>query len=324
MNIRVIPKFFFVLFSIAAIASSCARAEDNKTKMLKISYANTYAASVQLIIKEKNYLRSYTPKGVEVTFENIEGAANIRDAIVTGNIDIASNSGGTVISCVENALPIKVLSAAACQPMKVYTVNPKINSVQDLKNAERITINAISSNSHYALMMMCKDLFGDPALLNSKLSVLSLEDTITALANNGEVDCFAGYFPYTAKFEAIPEARLVVDLTPYVKQYGIGSYFMANEDYYDANPEIIEAFYKAQKDAVDFMINKPEDAAEILNKYYNVDKMDIENVIKELPPSVEITGYDDMAELLYESEIIDHAPKKFSELPNYADIPKAP
>jgi hypothetical protein len=57
---------------------------------------------------------------------------------------------------------------------------------------------------------------------------------------------------------------------------------------------------------------------------FEIEAAQIEKQIIEMPPKMEITHYDELADFLVDIDVLSSQPKLFSELSNYADIPKAP
>jgi ABC-type nitrate/sulfonate/bicarbonate transport system substrate-binding protein len=312
----------------AVILSVCAEtafSKDNTGHIagtIRVNYSPSYASSIQQVIMLKSLLEPYLPEGVTVEWTTVATAPETRDGIVAGSIDIASISCMSVIAALENGFPVVLLSSAASTPINLFSRTPDIKSINDIKRANKISIGAYGSNQHLAFMLACKEIFGNASVFNDKLMQIAEPDAIASLANSDEFDCAISYFPYTLQIAEIPKVKLLLELTPYVQKYGIGSYFFTNKKFYDNNPALIGAFRKAQKDAVDFMTDHPAEAALLLADMYKVEPKFVEDALKTLPPRLEIAGYDNVADLLFEAGILDSPPKKFENLPNYKDIPK--
>jgi NitT/TauT family transport system substrate-binding protein len=325
----------FKRFACAALAAvmtlsmvSCAKKEAESTdagytaKTIHINAMNGYSHLLTQVIKEFDLLTPYLPDDVTIEYSTVNNSAGIRDAIVSGNIDISITASPSAISAIENDLPLVLLSGHLVNSCAIASRNPAIQSVEDLLNANGIFVSSLISATALAIQAMSKDEFNDSSALVSQFTPLESAESLIAFASSYDVDCISGGFPNTVSAMEVPEAHRVVDLTPYAKKYDIGLFYVANADFYENNPLLIEAFRKAQQAALLYIQENPDEVIEVLTELFGIDAELIRQELGKSIPSLEVIGYDNCAALMYEAGMLDHAPKKFSELPNYASIPK--
>ena len=81
------------------------------------------------------------------------------------------------------------------------------------------------------------------------------------------------------------------------------------------------AFENARDEIMDSWNSKLDHNAQILSELYECDKAEIAGIMESLPPTKEITGYDKLSALMYESGMLNKQPLSFEDLPNYDKIP---
>jgi len=323
----------FLIFSLLLTLTSCGTTkkiqnDGYNTNVIRFNVNPTYTHALSIIIKEKDFLSPYLPDGITIEWSAMSGASNIRDALVAGNMDISVLSSMSTVTAIENGLPIYILSGHVAESVGIFSKNPNIKNIEDLMQAKNIYTSSLASPVYLASLAMCKEEFNDPLILSEKFIPQDNDITMIAFKNTNDIDCFAAGFPNTVAIMQTQGAHQVVDLTPYAQKYDLGNYFVANEKFYNNNPTLIEAFRKAQMDAFDFVLNQPEAAAKILSKSFevgnNITADDMINLIKDelnsSIPRLNITGYDNVANLLYEAGILTNQPTKFAELDNNKSV----
>lgn len=321
-------KMFLILLIMTIFMGSCTSTGNQQSKgytakVINLNAANAYSHSIMQIIMLKDMLSPYLPDDVEVNWSRVSTSPEVRDGLVSGNIDISTLSSITAITAIENNLPILILSGNIKNRSDIFSKNPDISTIQDLVNASGIYVNSLTSGSALAVHAMSKDEYGDAFKLSDRFIPQDNTVSVQVFASSDDVDCLSIGFPHTEKVMQIPGVHQVVDLTPYIEKYDLANFFVVSEDFYNNNPLLIEAFRKAQEDAVNFMISDVDEAAKLLSQLYSVKSEVILEELGAFAPRLELSGYDNCANLLYELGILTNAPKKLADHPNYADIPKA-
>ena len=326
---------FTLLFAVLLISTMYVprrkpQGNGYNTNVIHFNVVHSYVHMLTHIIKEKDFLSPYLPDGVTVEWTTINTSPELRDAMVSGNVDITILASPAVITAIENGLPILILSGHVVNSCGIFSKNSNIKGIEDLALANGIYISSLSATASLAILAMCQDEFNDAQLLSEKFIAQSNDLSMIAFESSNDVDCFANGFPNTVRTRQIDGVHQVVDLTPYARKYDLGNYYVVSEKFYNENPLLIEGFRKAQKDALDFAASQPEEAAELLEKVFEIERnITAENMksiiaeeMKKSPPRLEISGYDKCAGLLYEAGILSKPPVQFADLPNYKGAEK--
>lgn len=291
-------------------------------RKVRICSSGLYVDATKIIMKEKNILEKYLPENVEIEWSQIASGPDIRDAVVSGNVDIADFSLMTFITGYENGLPIDLLSYAGATPIYLYSNSEEIKSIKDFGDNSSISITNKNTNLHLAVLALCKKELGNPLALDNYLTAIPAADAISALQTSKDFNGAVFTFPMSVKADKIDSLNLLYDMSDLCEEYSIGSAVIANRNFRKSNQDIIDAFLKAQSESLEYIKCNPEEAASILSAIFGCGKEDVLHAFEIMPPTDKVKGYDKMAQLLYESEILKKEPAKFESLENYESIVK--
>ena len=291
-------------------------------KVININVDNNYTAVILQIIKIKDLLAPLLPDDVIVEWSALQSGLNMRDAMVAGSVDIAAPASSFVIPAIENGLPLRIISNGTSGNARLISTKEHINSVSDLTANSRITVSSIGSIPHMQFVLHCRDILGNASIFNNGLVSVPNVDAIALMQTSRDYDAFILSFPSYSLLPLGFDYHIIGDLTQTAVKYNIGSYITTTDEFGRNNPVLLKAFKTASERAVDLLLNKTDEMAILLADFYDVDAVLIADVIRECPPKLEISGYDDISALMLELGILSKPPKKFSELPNYDEIPK--
>lgn len=323
MNTRFSKKGFFIIGALLVVGSlmGCGK-QSTEERVVRIGRTGVYVSASSQIMQEKKILEKYLPEGVSVEWTQIATGPDLRDAIISRNLDIADFSMMTYILGVENNLPLTMLSFSGSTPVYIYSNEEGINQLSDFKDNSRISITNKSTNLHIAFLAQSNKELGNATAYDNCLVPIPAADALASLETSTDYNGAVFSFPMSIKANRNKNLELITDMTDVINEYSIGDVVAAHSEYFKENSDIIEAFYKAQEEAIDFIVNNPKEASEILANLYGVEAEEIEQIIDEMPPTNKVVGYDKQASLLYEAGILTSSPRKFSELANYENIPQ--
>lgn len=304
-----------------SILAGCG-GESTGERVVHINMTTTYASTVSLIMRDKKILEKYLPEGVAIEYSYVLTGPDIRDAVISGNADIADVAMMNFIVSRENNLPLTMLSWAGDTPVSVYSHRKDIKSLADFKPGDSISITNKSTNLHVAFLALCKEKLGNAVALDSNLTAIPAADALSSIRTSNDFAGAVFSFPNSARADEIEGLTKLCDTSDLKSQYNIGSVYFTRDDYYKENRDIVEAFLSAQEETLTWIAGHPEEAAELLAETFDCDSDLIVKTLKEVPPVKEVTGYDRQAELLYEAGILTKEPAPFSSLENYDEIVK--
>jgi ABC-type nitrate/sulfonate/bicarbonate transport system substrate-binding protein len=277
------------------------------------------------IIQEKGYLEKYLPSDVAVEWVYISSQPEARDALALGKLDLAVLSSTYCISAVANELPIVPVSMSVSATTNLYSHTERISKLSEIEKNDKIALTSLGSTNHYFLKLAAEEEFNDTDKFDNNLIAMPFSEMWASLETNSDLSVVAMSFPQTVKADKSNILSKLLSLSEIAEKYKIPNMIISgNEGFCRDNSLIIELFNKALTDAADFIKNEPAAAAVLLSNYLDVDADLIQQEFTSYIPKVEISesGYNTLATLMYESGVLDNAPKKFTELPNYATIPK--
>jgi taurine transport system substrate-binding protein len=198
-----------------------------------------------------------------------------------------------------------------------------IKSIQDLKG-KRIAA-PFASSAHVLVLDILEQNGLDPA---KDLTLLNLSvNEMPAAMGSGEIDACAAWTPHFNKLLNMPGNHLLVDDTEFslYKKFKLGpgpDLLVVRTEFAEKYPNTCQAFVKGYFEAVDMLINEPEECAKVLVKLTNLSMEDQMAVLKDInwikgdaqkalmvQPGDFVTGMQQLAEFLVKHQQIDKAPK---------------
>ena len=196
------------------------------------------------------------------------------------------------------------------------------SDINEFKSSDTIAIKGLNTNPQIAFLAYVKEKGLDINEYSNMLNKIPENESISMLKNaNGEIAGAILSYPVSNEAEKIDNVLMVADFKDVIHDYNLGNCLCANSDFYNNNYEIVLAFEKAHDEIMDSWEESLDKNADLLSERYGCDKEEILNIMKSLPPTKEITGYDKLCELMYESGMLDKPATKFKDLPNYDKIP---
>ena len=299
-------KVFFTIVMILFVFFSCSRTK--KTSVVRINNSPSMTSATGHLIKELKLMEKYLPQVIKVEWSDIAVGPDIRDAIVSEKVDIGDIAVISYLSAVENNYPLVMLSSAGKTQINVYSNRSDIKSFNDFTSSDRIAITSKGTNLHAAFMTKCYQIFGDPMKFDNLLVSIPAADAIASIQSSNDFDGAIFSFPNTVRVKDIANLTLISDMSDVINEYNIGSLYFTSESFYKNNPELIDAFLKAQIDANNFAATDPEKAAEVLSRIFEIEKDCLVEALLALPLTNVASGLEKQAEILYGAGMLKNKP----------------
>ena len=205
--------------------------------------------------------------------------------------------------------------------VKAYTNDSNINSLADFKSGNQISISGLASNPQAAYLAALKEEGLDVKEYNKILVKIPNSEAIAMLESNNQIKGSILSFSANLKAEKLDNVHMVQDFTDVIQKYSIGTALIANTKFYEENQDICDAVLKVQREVIDTWDENFEENAVLLANQYKCEVDDVKDLMKTQPPTDKLTGYNNLANLLYETEMISK-PLKLEDLPNYDKLPR--
>jgi NitT/TauT family transport system substrate-binding protein len=208
---------------------------------------------------------------VKVSWITLNGPAAVNDALISGNIDVAS--GGTpgllVLWAKTKGTPQEVrgISALSSQPFLLNTRNPAVKSIADFSDKDRIAVPAVKvSVQAIALQMAAAKAFG-PANF-AKLDPLTVsmappDATIAIMSGGSEVTSVFSVPPFQQQQLEKPEIKTVTSSFEIMDGSHTFTVAWTSARFREHNPVLYKALIEALKEATD-IVNKDRRGAAAL------------------------------------------------------------
>lgn len=205
--------------------------------------------------------------------------------------------------------------------VKAYTNDSNIKSLADFKSGNQISISGLASNPQAAYLAALKEEGLDIKEYNKMLVKIPNSEAIAMLESNNQIKGSILSFSANLKAEKLDNVHMVQDFTDVIQKYSIGTALIANTKFYEENQDICDAVLKVQREVIDTWNENFEENAVLLANQYKCEVDDVKDLMKTQPPTDKLTGYNNLANLLYETEMISK-PLKLEDLPNYDKLPR--
>ena len=141
---------------------------------------------------------------VKVSWELFNGPAAVNDALLSGNIDIASGGvpGLLVLWAKTKGTPQEVrgVSALSSQPFLLNSRNPDVKSIKDFKASDRIAVPAVKvSVQAIMLQMAAAKAFGEKEFAKFDVQTVSLsppDATVALMGGKSEINAVFSVPPF--------------------------------------------------------------------------------------------------------------------------------
>lgn len=180
--------------------------------------------------------------------------------------------------------------------------------INSLSNCFINTWRKIGSIQHILLAMAAKEQLGDAHALDNNIAAMAHPDGMTALLS-GSVKCQLTTSPFIfkeAEEEGITEVDAIESVWPEGNSFIVA---VASTDLYENNPALYHAVLEAFEDAIAFINDEPEAAAEMLCAEENVDAETYLGWLKDpaCSYSTELKGVSAMASFMTEEGFLEDA-----------------
>lgn len=256
------------LFGLTAAATAQVP-EIKLAKQFSMGYLQLNVIEQQKLI-EKHAKLLGIPE-VKVSWHLFNGPAAVNDALLSGNIDIASGGvpGLLVLWAKTKGTPQEVrgVSALSSQPFLLNTRNPDVRTIKDFKDSDRIAVPAVKvSVQAIMLQMAAAKAFGnkDFAKLDTLTVSMSPPDaTLALLGGKSEVNAAFSVPPF--QYQQLEQPGIHTVVNSFDVMGGSHSFTVAwtSAKFRDGNPVLYKALIAALSEATG-IVNKDKAAASAL------------------------------------------------------------
>lgn len=310
-------RFLTAILAVLIVAA-CGEADGpGEATAIRINAFHDFASSPILVMRHRKILENRLPDGVAIHWTSVAAASDVRDALVAGQIDIASTGAPAFITAIENGLPLAFLGPGPGTWTRLYSKNPAVKHFNQVGPGDRIAIISKAGTVYLNFITACQEAFGQALIFDRNLVIVPPAEALALLASSDELALGVFHFPNTIKADQVAGLTAVDGFAEVLAEYNIGNYLMASQKFLAANPGLTEAFMAAWAEAVEYINVHPDEAAALIAAEYGLEPEHLSQAFRSLPLQIEWSDYDRTAGFLYQAGILASQPKKFADVPQY-------
>jgi NitT/TauT family transport system substrate-binding protein len=267
------------------IAGVCGAVAETKTVRIAKQFGISYLP-ITVMESEKLLEKHAKAAGLDVQPQWIQFTSGtpMNDAIISGNLDFASGGVGPMITIwgkTRSSYGVKGVAAMNAMPLYLVSINPKVKSIADLTDADKIALPAVKTSIQaLTLQMAAERTFGSGQQYRLDPLTVSMGHPDAQAAMLGGQSGITGHFgsaPFMYQELADPRAHKILDSYEVMGGPHTFNVVWATTKFHDENPKLIRAFIDALSDAEKILRDEPARAAAIYVKADN-SKMDVKEV----------------------------------------------
>ncbi|HJU22171.1 MAG TPA: ABC transporter substrate-binding protein, partial [Casimicrobiaceae bacterium] len=210
---------------------------------------------------------------LKVVWSKMSSGAAMNDALLSGNLDIASGGVGPIVvlwaktSALPAAERVKGIAALDSMPVVLNTRNPRVKSITDFTDTDKIALPAVKvSIQAVTLQMAVAKAFGDEHYAKLDPITVSMshpDGMIALLSGRSEVDAHFTGPPFSELELQHPGITTVVHSYKVLGGMTTSTLAWTTARFHDENPKAYQAFLAALKQAVAIIDKDKRAAAEL-------------------------------------------------------------
>jgi len=232
---------------------------------------------------------------IKVSWAKLGGPGAMNDALLSGGLEFASGGVPSLITlwAKTQGTPMWVRGVGALNdmPVELITSNPKVKTVRDFTEKDKIAVTSVKISTQALLLEMAvaKE-WGDSNYekLDSLTVSMPHPDAMTALLSGGITAHFSSP-PFQYQEKAKPGLHAVISNYDILGGPATFNVVWTTSKFHDANPKAYGAFVAALEEATKLIVKDKRAAAEIYKRMSGTAES-LDELVKQLSdPQVEFT-----------------------------------
>ena len=256
---------------IAALFTAGARAEQSELRVAKqygLGYLQMMVLEDQKIV-EKN-ARAAGLGDITVTWATFRSSDVMNDALLSGSVDfvcLGIPGIATIWGKTRGGMEVKAASGFNFLPLQLNTRDPKIKSIKDLTDKDKIALPAVKVSMQAILLQMAAaQAFGEAnytKLDGLTVSMAHPDGMAAFLSGAGEINNHFTSPPFIQKELERPGITKVLNSVDVLGGPISFNVVAATSKFYNENPKLYAVFMKSLEEATQFINANKSGAAEI-------------------------------------------------------------
>lgn len=313
-------RLYILFFGLLFIMTGCEK-KTQEREVLKIAEQFGLAyAPLQIMRCEK--LIEKELEGIEIKWVRLGNAAAIREAVLSGNVDIGFMGIPPFLIGRDRGMEWKLFTGLSSAPVGLVTWKTGVEGIKDLGPSDRIALPQPGSIQHILLAMAAGDQLDDPSIFDNQLVAMSHPDGMTALLSKSDISAHFTSPPYIMKELQREGMRLILDGTeamggPYTFIAGV-----ATEELLATGENLLRGFMTALNKSIDMLSLETERGSALLAGEYSMPEKEILSYITwdGMSYGTEILGLQKFIRFMAEQGYLKNGAMQVSDIFHKIDI----
>lgn len=262
-----------LILCIAALAA-CLSLFTGCGSSYEISIAEQFgiAYAPLAIMKEQGLLEKKLP-GIQVNWKQFGGPTAIREAMLSGDVDIGFMGAAPVLVGIDQGMPWRYVTGISMNEVAIVC-EKDYDSLADFTQQDRIAILNPACTQHVMLRLMAEKQLGDATAMDTRCVSLSHPDALQALLAETEITAHVSTPPYIGE-----------ELKAGMKVLATGDELLGEPltfitgvsliQFHDEHPKEYTAFNEALQESIDYINNNLDEAVALLAPLYGISEEDL-------------------------------------------------
>lgn len=300
-----------------------ARAQSKKSVTIAIQFGTSHLATT-VADKLSLFAKHARENGIsDTTFavQRVSGSPAINDGIFSGNLEVGAYGPTALLAAwlkTRGSFDIKGIAACNEAVLTLYTNDPSVKSVSDIKPEMRIAVTATTAPQAILLRMAAEKAFGpgQAGRFDKQMVIMPHPDATAALISKAAIQLYFAAPPFISTLESSGKCFKVVDGNDIIGRSYSGALLGATSKFASANPAAVTTIVAGLREAMDLIKSDPAQAAKL---YMEVEKTaltpaEVEAAIKAQTFTVEPQGMMAFSGFMQRNGELKEAPAKWQDI----------
>lgn len=298
--------YLLIIFFLTFILNGCGSSNDiSKNNEIRIAEQYGLAYAPLQIMKDKKIMEKNFPE-IKIAWKQMGNTAAIREGMISNQVDVGFMAIPPFLIGWDKGMDWKIASGLSSMSVGLVTYKDDIKSIKDFKSDDRIALPQPGSIQHILLSMASEKVFNDPKKFDNQLVTMAHPDGMNALLAKKDITAHFTSPPYIFKeldYEGFHQVLSGKEAMGKDFTFIVG---VTTKEFHDESPEVYRAFVDSLNEAIDFINDHQEEAADILANEYNLPREEVLRYIRAEGTvySKEVKGLYDFADFMKRNNYI--------------------
>lgn len=220
-----------------------------------------------MMAEQRDFFSKY---GLKVEWVTLGSGGTVREAMMSGDIDVAFMGIPPFMIGWDKGLPAKIAAGFCVVPVSLVSYDPDIKTIKDFRPEDKIAVPSPGSIQHILLAMALKRELGNANALDDQVVALPHPDGASALLAKKDIVAHFTTSPYLFQELEQPGYHMVLDGA---QAFGDDFNFnvtLVTQAFHDNNPQGYAAFVQGLSDTMDWLNHNKREAAAALAPEFNL------------------------------------------------------